>query len=245
MTNIPTKHPVVFITGGSRGIGKAIVDKFHAQQWLTAACATTEQSANDCHADLNIVCDVGKVDHVRAAIKKILTTFGRLDAVINNAGIAGPSSFDPDIDDQLWQKILDTNLNGTYFVSKYALPHLPDHSGRIINIASVLGLKGVADRIAYCAAKHGVVGFTKALALFAAPRRITVNAICPGWTRTDMAHTRMEEINLTEADLDQALPLGRFIEPKEIADLAFYLATSPGANNMTGAVLTVDGGYLA
>jgi NAD(P)-dependent dehydrogenase (short-subunit alcohol dehydrogenase family) len=239
-----TKHnqPVVFVTGGSRGIGKALVEKFQAEGWKVAACAV---HAKESGADLHLVCDVGDVEQVRVAIQSIMNTFGRLDAVINNAGATGTNSLDPKENDDLWHRAININLNGTYYVSKYALPYLPNNKGRIVNISSVLGLKGVPGATAYCAAKHGVVGFTKALAHDTAPRRITVNAICPGWVRTDMALNRMKEIGLSEEQLAASVPLGRFIEPDEVAELAYYLVASDASAGITGQTFTIDGGALA
>lgn len=235
---------VLFVTGGSRGIGKAMVQHFQANNWLVAACATTAQSAQQSGADLSIVCDVANKQQVQAAFASILQQYGRLDAVINNASIAGSNAMDND-DDSMWHQILDINLTGSFYISKYALPHLPDQSGRIVNIASVLGLKGVPDHIAYCAAKHGVVGLTKALSHYTAPRKITVNAICPGWVRTDMMQGRMDEMHLSENNLVAAIPLHRIIEPSEIAELAFYLIDNKAAMNITGQTFTIDGGVLA
>jgi NAD(P)-dependent dehydrogenase (short-subunit alcohol dehydrogenase family) len=233
---------VVFVTGASRGIGKAIVEKFQSQGWQTAACAA---HAKESGADLHLVCDVADAAAVRASIETIMKTFGRLDAVINNAGVALDNSLDPDVNDDMWHRVIEVNLHGTYYVSKYALPHLPDHEGRIVNIASVLGLKAVPAATAYCAAKHGVVGFTKALALDTAQRGITVNAICPGWVRTDMARERMEAIGFDPKNIAKTVPLGKMIEPQEIADLAYYLVNSAASANITGQTFTIDGGVLA
>jgi NAD(P)-dependent dehydrogenase (short-subunit alcohol dehydrogenase family) len=116
----------------------------------------------------------------------VAARFGRIDALVNNAGLAGENSLDAAATDDFWHQVIGVNLNGTYFMSKAVLPHL-GAGGRIVNIASVLGLKGVPDQTAYCAAKHGVVGFTRALSHAVAARGITVNAICPGWTRTAKA----------------------------------------------------------
>ena len=113
-----------------------------------------------------------------------------------------------------------------------------------MNIASVLGLKGVPDATAYVAAKHGVLGFTKAFAQTLVPRKIPVNAICPGWTRTDMAFGRMEEIGITEEQLKVGVPFKRFVEPFEVADLVFFLVTSPASAMMTGQAIVIDGGSL-
>jgi NAD(P)-dependent dehydrogenase (short-subunit alcohol dehydrogenase family) len=107
-----------------------------------------------------------------------------------------------------------------------------------------LALRGVPDQTAYCAAKHGLLGFTRALALHAAPRRITVNAICPGWVRTEMALARMQELGWSEDRLQSSVPLQRWIQPEEVAALALYLA-SEAAAGITGQALTVDGGALA
>lgn len=242
---INSNQPVIFITGGSRGIGKAMIEKFQFHGWRVAACATTEKSSKLCNADLNLVCDVGNAASVRTTVDVIIKTFGPLDAVINNAGIAGSNSLEHYDNDECWHQIINTNLHGTYYVCKYTLPYLPQHTGRIVNISSVLGLKGVADQTAYCAAKHGVLGFTKALACDAASRGITVNAICPGWVRTDMATSRIKELQRSEKDILSSVPLKKMIEPNEIADLAYYLVTSQALANFTGQAITIDGGILA
>jgi len=236
--------PVVFVTGGSRGIGRAIVERFSAGGWRVAACATSEAAAAACGAELGLVCDVSDPTAVAATVTRVVEHCGRLDAVINNAGLAGENSLEPDDDDDFWHRIMAVNLNGTYYVCKQAAPHLPDGQGRIINIASVLALRGVADQTAYCAAKHGVLGFTRALAHRLAPRGITVNAVCPGWTRSDMARQRWQEMGIDEAAAGAMNPLGRITEPQEVAALAFYLA-SDAAGSVTGQAMTIDGGSLA
>jgi NAD(P)-dependent dehydrogenase (short-subunit alcohol dehydrogenase family) len=237
-----TTAKVALVTGGSRGIGEALIERFHAGGYLVAACARSPITSP--HVDLALACDVRDAAQVKATIEAALSRFGRLDVLINNAGLAGSNSLDPEHDDALWHDILAVNLNGTYYACKHALPRLPDGTGRIINIASVLGLRGVPDQTAYTAAKHAVVGFTRALAHHAAPRRITVNAICPGWTRTAMAEGRMRELGLDDAALAQSVPIGRMIEPREVADLTFTLA-SEASSGITGQALVIDGGSLA
>lgn len=236
---------VAFVTGGSRGIGRAIVEHFKENGWQVATCATSERGLKDSVADFTFQCNVQKPNEVKEGIQKTLRTLHRIDILINNAGLSGENSMKPDTSDDLWHQILDTNLNGTYYVCKYGSPYLPDHTGRIINMGSVLSLKGVPDAIAYCAAKHGVLGLTRALAHALAPRGITVNAVCPGWTRTDMAEQRIKEIGISEAEIAKHVPLGRMIEPKEIADLVYFLASSRAGAMMTGQALTADGGTLA
>ena len=234
----------VLITGGSRGIGRALVQGFERAGYLTAACATSRESAEQSGADLSFQCDVSDVQQVKTGLSLVQKRFGKIDVLINNAGASGTNSLDPETDDNLWHHIVGVNLNGPYFMSKYALPLMPDRTGKIINVASVLALKGVPDQTAYCAAKHGVLGLTRALSHAVAPRGITVNVVCPGWTRTDMAQGRMQELGLTEESLKTSVPIGRFIEPSEVAQLALYLA-SDLASGITGQSFTIDGGVLA
>jgi len=238
------KKKVVLITGGSRGIGKALVQQFKENGWRVATCGTNEQTLQSSPADFKFGCDVSQVEEVKKGVEKVLKTLGTIDALINNAGLSGSNSLDPDSSDDFWHRIIDVNLHGTYYMCKHVAPHLPNDSGRIINIASVLALKGVPDATAYCAAKHGVLGLTRALAHQLAPRKITVNAVCPGWVRTEMAEGRMKEIGISEKNLETWVPLKRYIEPHEVADFVYYLASSAGSAMITGQALTIDGGTL-
>ena len=163
----------------------------------------------------------------------------RVDVLVNNAGLAGANALEGD--DALWHAIIASNLHGTYHCCKAALPLLPDGTGRIVNIASVLGLRGVPDQTAYCAAKHGVVGFTRALALALAPRGITVNALCPGWVDTAMARQRFAELGITAEQAGQGVPTGRIATPEEVADAVAWLIR-PEAGSITGHALPIDGG---
>jgi NAD(P)-dependent dehydrogenase (short-subunit alcohol dehydrogenase family) len=166
---------IAVVTGGTRGIGWAIATRLAADGYRVIVAAR--------HAPANSkfefrACDVTDVASVRA----LFAGLTQVDALVNCAGLAGANALEGD--DALWHAIIAANLHGTYYCCKAALPLLPDGRGRIVNIASVLGLRGVPDQTAYCAAKHGVVGLTRALALALAPRGITVNAICPGWVDT-------------------------------------------------------------
>jgi NAD(P)-dependent dehydrogenase (short-subunit alcohol dehydrogenase family) len=177
-----------------------------------------------------------------AAVHALFAALGRIDALVNCAGIAGANRLDGD--DALWHAIIDSNLHGTYHCCKSALPLVPDGTGRIVNIASVLGLRGVPDQTAYCAAKHGVVGFTRALALAVASRGITVNALCPGWVDTDMAKQRYAELGITSAQAAAGVPTGRIASAAEAADAVVWLLR-PEARGITGHALPIDGGGLA
>jgi NAD(P)-dependent dehydrogenase (short-subunit alcohol dehydrogenase family) len=222
------------VTGGTRGIGRAIADRLRGEGWDVLVLARRAADGPHCFA----ACDVAEAGAVRAVFDRLV----RIDALVNCAGIAGANRLDDD--DALWHAIIGSNLHGTYHCCKAALPLLPDGSGRIVNVASVLGLRGVPDQTAYCAAKHGVVGFTRALALAVAPRGITVNALCPGWVETGMAAQRYEELGITAEQAAAGVPTGRIASPGEVADAAVWLLR-PESRGITGHALPIDGGGLA
>jgi NAD(P)-dependent dehydrogenase (short-subunit alcohol dehydrogenase family) len=269
---------VAVITGGGRGIGRAIAELFYREGAKVAVASRNVKALQTFTMALNqgdhrIVpfrCDVRDKDEVEVLIGNVVEVWDRVDILVNNAGISGltpigsprpsaeaPSSVAPvpapeagEAIDKRWRDILDTNLTGLYLCTREALPHMPESGhGRVINMSSVLGKFGVPGYGAYCASKHGVIGLTKALALELAPKRITVNAICPGWVETDMATTGIEAgargAGETPAAFrrrqEQAVPLGRFLQPEEVARLALFLASDAGAG-MTGQAINLDGG---
>lgn len=239
MSGAPSKKTAL-VTGGSRGIGRAVVEALRGAGYRVCASGTTAESARASGADVSRACDVSSDVDVRALVEAARAMTGSIDVVVNNAGIAGD---DTDVDDAQWFRIVDVNLHGTYRVTQASLPFVPD-GGRVVNVSSILGLTGVADQLAYCAAKHGVVGFTRALALRLAPRRITVNAVCPGWVETDMARGRAGELSTTTEALGQGVPLGRMVAPREVAALVRFLVSEDAAM-ITGQALPIDGGTLA
>lgn len=223
------------VTGGTRGIGRAVADRLAAEgaDVLVLARHTVAACPHRFAA-----CDVADA----AAVRAVFAGLGRVDALVNCAGISGANPLDGD--DTLWHAIIAANLHGTYHCCKAVLPLLPDGNGRIVNMASVLGLRGVPDQTAYCAAKHGVVGFTRALALALAPRGITVNAVCPGWVDTEMAASRYAELGMTADQAAAGVPTGRIASPQEIADATVWLLR-PECRNITGHALPIEGGGLA
>lgn len=224
------------VTGGTRGIGRAVADRLAAEGWDVLVLA--RRAAADCTHRF-VACDVADPAAARAAF----TGLRRVDALVNCAGIAGANTLDSD-DDTLWHQIIASNLHGTYHCCKAALPMLPNGTGRIVNIASVLGLRGVPDQTAYCAAKHGVIGFTRALALAVAPRGITVNALCPGWVDTAMATRRYAELGITAEQAAASVPTGRIISPHEVAAATIWLLDAE-SRSITGHALPIEGGGLA
>nr|WP_282571765.1 SDR family oxidoreductase [Roseomonas acroporae] len=228
------------VTGGTRGIGLAVAGALAARGHAVVAASRRPPAAPlpaGCrHAPL----DVADPESVRALFAGL---GGALAVLVNAAGTAGADP-EEDPNETAWRGILSTNLDGTWRCCKAAERLLPDGAGRIVNIASVLGLRGVPDQVAYCAAKHGVVGLTRALALRLAPRRITVNAVCPGWVATGMAEARWRELGMTAAEAAAGTPTGRVTTAAEVAEAVAFLV-SAGAGNLTGQALVVDGGGSA
>ncbi len=232
---------VAVVTGGSRGIGEATVIALQKKGYQVATCSRSQSGLEKSSADFKQVCDVSKSPQVKSFISSVVKKWNAIDVLVNNAGKGGADSME-DPSDEAWDEMIDINLNGTFYFCKAVLPHMSE-SGRIVNISSVLGLKGVPGAMGYCAAKHGVIGLTKALAYTVAPRKITVNAICPGWVRTEMAAQRFQELGWSEAFLKKTVALGRFIEPEEVAAMVTYLV-SPEASGVTGEALVIDGGAI-
>jgi len=226
---------VAVVTGGTRGIGRAIAARLGAEGYRVVVVARHAPAASEFEFR---ACDI--TDPL--AVHALFSGLERVDALVNNAGLAGANALDDD--DALWHAIIASNLHGTYHCCKAALPLLGDGTGRIVNIASVLGLRGVADQTAYCAAKHGVVGLTRALALALAPRGITVNAVCPGWVDTDMARQRFVQLGITAETAAAGVPTGRIATPVEVADAVAWLLR-PESRSITGHALPIDGGGLA
>lgn len=248
---------VAFVTGGGSGIGKSIALKL-AQNGARVAIASrtlvkVERTARELKESaapvLPIGMDVRKKIDVERAIDTVISAWGAVHILVNNAGISGLSMMN-DADDGRWYDIVDTNLNGMYLVTKAALAHMPNHAGgRVINISSVLGKFGVPGYTAYCTTKHGMIGFTRALALEVVSRGITVNAICPGWVDTEMATLGINETAAHQgitpeqfrAQAAAAVPIRRFLDADEIAEFVSYIA-SDAARGITGQSMNVCGG---
>jgi ketoreductase len=248
---------VVLVTGGGRGIGRAIALAFAEPGTTIAIAARTAAQLDDTASAIRArggepvalamnVCDAASVT---AGFAQLALRTDRIDLLVNNAGIGGGQPVQGS-DDNGWRRIIDTNVIGTYLVTRGALPLMRDGS-RIVNMSSVLGRFGVPGYTAYCASKHAVIGFTRALALELAPRAITVNAVCPGWVDTDMAvegmtlgaaatGTTYEEFRRRAL---KAVPIKRIIQPEEVARLVKFLA-APESSAITGQTYNVCGGQI-
>jgi len=232
----------IFITGGSRGIGEAIVREAAGKMNVAFTYFNSEERALLLQYELRdmgviaVKCDVRDKLSVAQAVNAVKERFDRIDILVNNAGVACDGLL-IDLSDEQWKDCFDVNVNGTYNVTKAVLPDmLSDMRGSIVNMSSVWGVVGASNEVAYSAAKAAVIGFTKALAKEVAPMGVRVNAIAPGAIDTDM----MRAYNKDEIETlcRESIPLGRLGGADEIAKAVLFAAES---SYMSGAVLSVDG----
>ena len=242
------------VTGAGSGLGKAIAEGY-AQVGAKVACV--DISAGDAEAAAGgiekgggnavpVVCDVSCAEDVRKAVETSLKAFGSIDILVNNAGI-GMRSNAEDMTDEMWDRVLDINLKGTFLFCREVGRHMIERGkgGRIINMASIGGLVGVETGNAnYCASKGGIIAITRTLAIEWAKHNILVNAIAPSHTRTPLIEKLMKEKPEVKQYFINNIPLGRLAEPVNIVGPAIFLA-SEAASFVTGHTLVVDGGHTA
>ena len=241
--------PTVLVTGAAGGIGSAVATRFREGGWRVAAVDI--QAVESSATTLGVCADLLDVAACRSAVEQAVAWAGRLDAVVNAAGLwtQGASAETTEAE---WDRVLGVNLKGLYFVTTAAIAHLAASEGCVINLSSDAGIQGNAGAAVYCASKGGVSNVTRALALELAPRGIRVNAVCPGDVNSPMLRGQAATFapDDQQAYLDRLLfaypqgPRARFIRPAEIAELIWFLA-QPAAAPITGANISADFGLSA
>ena len=240
---------VALVTGGSRGIGRAVALKL-AEQGADVAInyAGNTAAAEEVKAAIEklgrkallVQGSVADTDGVQAIVNQVVKELGRLDILVNNAGITRDGLL-MRMKEADWDAVLETNLKGVFNCSKAVMrTMMKEKSGRIVNMASVVGEMGNAGQANYAAAKAGVIGFTKSLAKEVASRGITVNAVAPGFIATDMTKVLTDD---QKAEMAKSIPLGRAGQPEDVANAVLFLVSDEAAY-ITGQVLNVDGGMV-
>jgi len=243
------KGRIAVVTGASRGIGKEIaLELARCGATVVVNYAGSKEKAQTVVAEIKelgqeaiaVQCDVSNSDRVIEMFKNVIEQFGKIDILVNNAGVTSDNLLMRMKEDE-WDRVIDTNLKGVFLCTKAVTrTMMKQRNGRIINVASVVGVIGNAGQANYVAAKAGVIGLTKTTARELAPRNITVNAVAPGFITTDMTEQLSQEV---VSSLLGQIPLARLGEPKDIAKVVAFLASDDSAY-MTGQTLCIDGGMV-
>ncbi len=241
---------VAFVTGAANGIGRAAALAF-AREGASVVVADVSEQGNQDTARmieeaggraLAVRCDVSRAGDVKAALDRAVETFGRLDFAFNNAGVEQPITATADLAEEEWDRIVGINLRGVFLCMRHEIPlMLKQGGGVIVNTSSGAGVKGFAGQGAYCAAKHGVVGLTRAAALDYAKANIRVNAVCPGIIETPMMDRFSGGTPEGRERVIAQEPVGRMGKPEEIASAVLWLC-SDAAAFMVGHAMVMDGG---
>ena len=236
------------VTGAGRGIGRAVAIAYAKMGAKVVCVSRTEENSAKVAAEIEALgqnawafaVDVSNSNAVETASKDIFDTTGKIDILVNNAGVTRDNLL-MRMSEEEWDTVLNTNLKGAFnFTKAFTRPFMKQRSGRIINIASVIGLIGNAGQSNYAASKAALIGFTKSIAKELAPRGITANAIAPGFIETDMTAVLDEKVRNS---IIERVPMARFGSTDDIANTAVFLALE-STSYMTGQVLTVDGGMV-
>ncbi|WP_161880672.1 SDR family NAD(P)-dependent oxidoreductase [Deinococcus alpinitundrae] len=242
----PSARPrVTVITGAAQGIGRRTAE-LCAERGDALALLDLQASSLPAGADaISLVGDLSDEAVVVAHTQAIMQRWGRVDSLVNNAGISFITPAE-DTTAASFRRVLDVNLTAPFLLSReLGRVMLSQRSGRIVNVASVAGLLGISDRAAYNASKHGLIGLTRTLAAEWGARGVQVNAVCPGWVKTEMDIHDMGSGAYTDADIEGRVPMKRFATPDDIARAILYLTDEQASSFVNGVTLSVDGGWAA
>jgi NAD(P)-dependent dehydrogenase (short-subunit alcohol dehydrogenase family) len=233
---------VAVITGAAQGIGRRTAEALAGEGYRLAVMDRQPVTGLDA---LTFAGDVSDEADVQRFAAEVEARYGRADVLVNNAGIAGIAPAEETTAAQ-WRQVIDVNLTGPFLLCQaFGRRMLARGSGSIVNIASVAGLMGVADRVAYNASKHGLIGLTRTLAVEWGGRGVRVNAVCPGWVKTEMDDESQASGAYGDTDITDHVPMARFAQPGDIAQAVAFLADPSRSGFVNGAALSVDGGWAA
>jgi NAD(P)-dependent dehydrogenase (short-subunit alcohol dehydrogenase family) len=242
---------VAVVTGAAQGIGRRVAEALAEEEYALALVDLREPtdtlaSVRARGADaLDIACDVSADADVTAAADAVRERFGRVDVLVNNAGISWIAPAE-DTAPEDWRRVLDVNLTGPFLLCRaFGRMMLEAGAGSIVNVASIAGLRGVADRAAYNASKHGLVGLTRTLAAEWGGRGVRVSAVCPGWVKTEMDAADQATGGYVDSDIVEQVPMGRFAAADDVAAAVVFLADPARSGFVNGVALPVDGGWAA
>ena len=237
--------PVAVVTGAAQGIGKQTAQLLNDLGWGLALIDLQQIETKQYSNALSFVGDITDESFVNTAATATFTKFNRVDALVNNAGI---SNIAPALNTsaEKYRQVLEVNLVAPFMLAKaFGKFMLDAGAGSIVNVASVAGLQGVADRSAYNASKHGLIGLTRTLAVEWGARGVRVNAVCPGWVKTEMDHKDQAGGSYTDQDITDHVPMGRFASPQDIAKAIAWLCDGSQSGFVNGITLPVDGGWTS
>lgn len=241
---------IALVTGAAQGIGRRTSEVLAAKGYALAlndlrAMDSTSQSVRALGSPvLELPGDVSNEKEVGLMVDRLQREYGRLDVLVNNAGISCICPAEETTLDQ-WRKVLDVNLTGPFLMCQaFGCLMLQQGEGAIVNVSSIAGLAAVADRAAYNASKHGLIGLTRTLAAEWGGRGVRCNAVCPGWVKTEMDVADQASGGYQDADITARVPMGRFADPEDIAQAIAFLADPKLSGFVNGHALQVDGGWL-
>ncbi|GAA1518246.1 D-threitol dehydrogenase [Dactylosporangium maewongense] len=227
------------VTGAAQGIGRKTAELLAEEGYQLAVIDTRAADLDG----LMFEGDVSDEATVARFVAEVESVYGGCDVLVNNAGIASIAPAE-ETDAAQWRRVLDVNLTGPFLLCKaFGRRMLVRGSGSIVNVASVAGLMGVADRVAYNSSKHGLIGMTRTLAVEWGGRGVRVNAVCPGWVKTEMDDESQASGAYADTDITEHVPMARFAQPGDIAKAVAFLADPERSGFVNGAALSVDGGW--